>query len=216
MFLEPERHFALADRGDDPLLGGAPTEKLQRPPHAPLGRFAAGQSDYLLPLASRKRGRGPAPRRVVQCAFQTQRTASLPDAADHPLRAADVFDNLLVGEPFVGLQQHQRSPNHAHRSRPSLHQLLQLLSRLVREAYNMLLHAGAYSTGVDFKEDVLGGVSYLNPAGGWRYTYDGTFNPGVADGPAGTPTDRLVGDFGPAGYGDHEEAGALHGTWIHE
>ena len=29
------------------------------------------------------------------------------------------------------------------------------MSCLVREAYNMVLHAGAYTTGRDFKEDVL-------------------------------------------------------------
>ncbi len=63
---------------------------------------------------------------------------------------------------------------------------------------------------------VLAGVSYLNPAGGWRYTYEGTFNPGVADGAAGTAGDNFIGDFGPAGYGQSDDSQALDGTWSHD
>jgi hypothetical protein len=71
-----------------------------------------------------KAGRSAAPRRVVQGPFEARRTEPLADAADHPLGTANMFDNLLVGEPFIGLKQHQRPSNHAHRSRPRLHQLL--------------------------------------------------------------------------------------------
>lgn len=67
----------------------------------------------------------------------------------------------------------------------------------------------------------LGGISYLDPAGGWRYTYDGTFNAGVMDGEAGGNEDRFIGDFGPAGFGgrpagEMEDVGALDGTWSHD
>jgi hypothetical protein len=61
-----------------------------------------------------------------------------------------------------------------------------------------------------------GAVSYLPPPGGWRYTYEGTFNSGVMDGPAGTGDDRFVGDFGPAGFGNHERVQALDGRWTHD
>ncbi|TWU27885.1 PEP-CTERM sorting domain-containing protein [Bythopirellula polymerisocia] len=71
---------------------------------------------------------------------------------------------------------------------------------------------------------VFAGVSYLNPAGGWRYTYDGTFNPGVTDGVAGTGDDKFIGDFGPAGFGGKdfstnpsgEDVYGLDGTWYHD
>ncbi len=36
-----------------------------------------------------------------------------------------------------------------------MHQLLQMLSGLVLEAYNVFLHAGAYTTGNNFMEGVL-------------------------------------------------------------
>ncbi|QEG33206.1 hypothetical protein Pr1d_04670 [Bythopirellula goksoeyrii] len=70
---------------------------------------------------------------------------------------------------------------------------------------------------------VMAGVNYLDPAGGWRYTYDGTFNPGVTDGAAGTGDDNFIGDFGPAGFGGKdfsinpvgEDVDALDGTWYH-
>ncbi len=53
-----------------------------------------------------------------------------------------------------------------------------------------------------------GGVSYLDPAGGWRYTYDGTFNPGVVD-------PGFVGGVGPAGFGSPSDRDALDGAWQH-
>jgi hypothetical protein len=121
VFLEPQRHLALADRGDDPLLDGMSAEQFQRPAQATFGRFAARQRNHLLPLPRRKRGRSPASRRVVQSPLNSVRTEAFPNVADHPFRTADVLDDFLVGEPFVGLEQHQRSPNHAHRSRARLH-----------------------------------------------------------------------------------------------
>jgi len=54
------------------------------------------------------------------------------------------------------------------------------------------------------------GVSYQNPAGGWRYTYQGTFNPPVAD--AGCVNS---GGVCPAGYGTSIQTAALDGTWQH-
>lgn len=70
----------------------------------------------------------------------------------------------------------------------------------------------------------LAGVNYLNPAGGWRYTYDGTFNAGLTDGAVGTKDDRFIGDFGPAGFGGRppgapddgsQDVRGLDGTWLH-
>jgi hypothetical protein len=55
----------------------------------------------------------------------------------------------------------------------------------------------------------IGGVEYLDPAGGWRYTYGGTFNPGVVSG-------GFVGGVGPAGYGQSNDSEALDGTWLHD
>jgi hypothetical protein len=123
MRLEPERHFTLAHGLDNPLLSGVLAEQLQRPSHAAFWRRATGQSNDLLLLPLGKAGRGAAPRRVVQGPFEARRTEPFADAADHPLRTADVFNYLLVGEPFIGLKQHQRPSNHAHRTRPRLHQL---------------------------------------------------------------------------------------------
>lgn len=67
----------------------------------------------------------------------------------------------------------------------------------------------------------LGGVKYLDPAGGWRYTYEGTFNPGVIDGEAGSDDDNFIGDVGPAGFGgtppgENDPILALDGTWLHD
>lgn len=56
---------------------------------------------------------------------------------------------------------------------------------------------------------VEAGVSYQAPAGGWRYTYEGTFNPGVVSG-------SFVGGVGPAGYGKPNDSEALDGTWYHD
>jgi hypothetical protein len=52
------------------------------------------------------------------------------------------------------------------------------------------------------------GVSYQDPAGGWQYSYQGTFNAPVVD--AG-----CTGGTCPAGYGSSNQTGALDGTWIH-
>ena len=53
------------------------------------------------------------------------------------------------------------------------------------------------------------GVSYQDPAGGWRYTYGGTFNAPVVD-------PGFVGGVGPAGYGKSNDSEALDGTWYHD
>jgi len=53
------------------------------------------------------------------------------------------------------------------------------------------------------------GVSYQDPSGGWRYTYGGTFNPGVVSG-------SFIGGVGPAGYGQPNDSQALDGTWLHD
>jgi hypothetical protein len=52
------------------------------------------------------------------------------------------------------------------------------------------------------------GVSYQDPAGGWQYTYQGTFNAPVVD--AG-----CTGGTCPAGFGNSNQTGALDGTWNH-
>jgi len=54
-------------------------------------------------------------------------------------------------------------------------------------------------------------LSYLEPAGGWRYTYDGTLNPGVVD-------EDFEGGVGPDGYGFRNTSlgGALDGTFRHD
>jgi hypothetical protein len=56
--------------------------------------------------------------------------------------------------------------------------------------------------------NIEAGVSYQDPAGGWKYTYQGTFNAGVAD--AG-----CAGGVCPAGFGASNQTGALDGTWQH-
>jgi hypothetical protein len=45
------------------------------------------------------------------------------------------------------------------------------------------------------------GVRYLDPAGGWRYTYQGNFSPGV--------------EGNPSGFGTNDDFLALDGTWQH-
>jgi hypothetical protein len=124
MLLQPQRHLALAHRLDNPLLGSVLAEQFQRPPHVAFGRFAAGEGDDLLLLSRRKARRGTAPWRVVQSALYAYGAEPLTYTADRPLPAANVLDNLLVGETFVGFEQDQRPSNHAHRSRARLHQLL--------------------------------------------------------------------------------------------
>jgi hypothetical protein len=48
---------------------------------------------------------------------------------------------------------------------------------------------------------VYGGVSYNNPAGGWRYTYQGILSPGI--------------EGLPDGYGHGDDTAGLDGTWEH-
>lgn len=60
------------------------------------------------------------------------------------------------------------------------------------------------------------GVNYADPAGGWLYSYEGTFNPGVED------DDDCVGGTCPPGFGGDpdppnpgDEVLALDGTYLH-
>jgi hypothetical protein len=124
MFLQPQRHLALAHRRDNALLGSVVAKQFQRPPHVPFRRFATSEGDDLLLLSRAEARRGAAPRRIVQGALEARGAEPLAYAADRPLPAADVLDNLLVGETFVGFEQDQRPSNHAYRSRARLHQLL--------------------------------------------------------------------------------------------
>ena len=124
MLLEPQRHFAFTDRRDDVAFHGVPAQQRQGPTDAAFRRFATRQSDDLLPLAGGERRRGSAPRRIEQRTFEPFGRKMFADAANRPLRAAHVFDDLLVGVPLVGLEQHESPPNDAHRTRPRLRQLL--------------------------------------------------------------------------------------------
>jgi hypothetical protein len=54
-------------------------------------------------------------------------------------------------------------------------------------------------------ECALAGVSYQTPSGGWNYSYDGNFIPGVAD-------PDFIGGVSPAGFGGSTSL-ALDGTW---
>jgi hypothetical protein len=53
------------------------------------------------------------------------------------------------------------------------------------------------------------GVRYLEPSGGWRYEYDGTFNDAVID-------SGCVGGICPPGYGAANDTQALDGNWQHD
>jgi hypothetical protein len=66
-----------------------------------------------------------------------------------------VLNNLQVRKTCIGLQQDECPSHHTHWARARLDHLLQFVSRLVREAYNIFLHAGTYTTGKLFVEDVL-------------------------------------------------------------
>src|SRR5262245_38387816 len=63
--------------------------------------------------------------------------------------------------------------------------------------------------GVVASANVEAGVSYQDPAGGWRYSYGGTFNAPVA-------SPGFIGGLGPAGYGKPDDSEALDGTWFHD
>ena len=52
------------------------------------------------------------------------------------------------------------------------------------------------------------GVDYDDPAGGWRYTYEGDFIAAVED-------PNCDGGVCPPGYGDSNDKGGLDGTWSH-
>jgi hypothetical protein len=67
-----------------------------------------------------------------------------------------VLDNLRIRKTRIGLQQDECPSYHTHRPCAGLYNLLQLPSCLVREAHYVFLHAGTYTTGKDFMEDVLG------------------------------------------------------------
>lgn len=73
----------------------------------------------------------------------------------------------------------------------------------------MVTLGGILSLGIDGANLARGGVAYEAPAGGWRYTYDGTFGPAVADGQC---RDGLC----PPGFGTSADTMALDGTWFHD
>jgi|GEM_PF-2569120 len=63
--------------------------------------------------------------------------------------------------------------------------------------------------GMLFSVPAHAGVSYQDPAGGWQYSYDGSFNAPVTD-PA------FVGGVGPAGFGTINQSEALDGTYFQD
>jgi len=74
---------------------------------------------------------------------------------DVPFRTSDMLDNLQVCKTSNCLQYDPCPSDNTHRSCSRLYHLPQLLLCLVREAYNIFLHAGSYTTGIDFMEEIL-------------------------------------------------------------
>ncbi len=156
MLLQPQRHLALAERCDEAALDGMLAKQLQRPACATLRRISTSQSNHLLLLSRRKRRRSTRSWRVVQRSVHTLRAKPLAHTANCSIRTADVLSNLFVREPLSGFQQDQGSSHHAHGSCAALHQLPQTVSGPILEADNVFLHAGAYTTGSNIREQVLG------------------------------------------------------------
>lgn len=118
MLLEPERHFALADRFDDALLYRLLAEQLQGPTLPALGWIAASQGDDLLPLPFSKSLRSARTRRIVDRLFDPAAAELLAEGADCPIGTADLFSDFAVGTAFVRFQQHLATTNYLRRSRP--------------------------------------------------------------------------------------------------
>ena len=66
---------------------------------------------------------------------------------------------------------------------------------------NLALACGALLLGTGASRTAWGSVAYLDPSGGWRYSYNGIFNGSIAG--------------MPPGYGDTSQSQALDGTWVH-
>ena len=156
MGLKPQRYFALAHRFHKATFGGMLAKQFQRPSTMALRRRCACQSDDLLLLSRCKGGATAGSRGIEQRPFQSLGTKPLAHIADRAFPAPQLLDDLFIREAFVGLQQNLGSPDHAHGSRARPHQTLQMLPCLVREANEMFLHAAAYTSGINFREDVLG------------------------------------------------------------
>lgn len=118
MLLEPERHFALADRFDDALLYRLLAEQLQGPTLPALGWIGASQGDDLLPLPFSKSLRSAGTRRIVNCLLDPAAAELFAEGADGPIGTADLFSDFAVGTAFVRFQQHLATTNHLRWSRP--------------------------------------------------------------------------------------------------
>ena len=90
------RQLVFAHRLDNPLLGSLWAKQFQRPLCASL----PARRDDLLLLSQAKVNRDAA-----QVALNSGNAESLTHhAMDRPLYAADVLDNLLAGETFLGIE----------------------------------------------------------------------------------------------------------------
>ena len=152
MGLQPERHFALAQYGDETASYRMQAQQFQRPTCASFRRIAARQGNYLLLLSHGELRRRARTRCVVHGPRQAARAKAFAHLANAPLGTTYMRSNLLVGKPRIGFQQNLRPLHNTYRLRASLTQTLQPLSCLFREANNVFLHAVAYTTGGDFME----------------------------------------------------------------
>jgi hypothetical protein len=101
MGLEPQGHLALADLGDEAVLGGVFAEQLQRPARATLRGIGAGQCHHLLLLASGELRRRSRTRSIVQGSFQALHAKALSHLPDVSLAAAHVLRDLGVNQTFI-------------------------------------------------------------------------------------------------------------------
>lgn len=118
MLFEPQRHLALAQRLDETVLYRMLAQQFERPAYTSIRWIRAGQGNHLLLLSCCELGRRPRAGSIVQDAFQAALAKMLADVTNHPLRATHMLDDLQVGQPFVGLQQHLRTPDNPCRMRP--------------------------------------------------------------------------------------------------
>jgi hypothetical protein len=82
-----------------------------------------------------------------------------------------------------------------------IYSLSELTSMIVRRRLSLLFVAACSLAWSALPQSSQGGVLYQDPAGGWRYTYQGNFNPGI--------------EGNPPGFGDNNDFMALDGTWQH-
>jgi hypothetical protein len=155
MRLQPQGDLAFAHPFDETPFDRVLAQQFQGPPRAAFGGIGASQSDHLLLLPSRELGWFTGARLVVQGSLHAFGAEPFADFPHGSLRAFQVLGDLGVRQILVGLQQDLRPLHNAHRPRASTDQFLQLLPGLVREAYNMFLHAPRYTSGPEFLEGVL-------------------------------------------------------------